>query len=154
MLPWHDLLAYSARAYLWAFPGATLLTRHMCTCVIQVETSAGLELARVSLIDEHGTVLLDELVKPQQRITNYLTRWSGITEDTLDGVTTTLQDVQARVRSLLPVDAVLVGHSLENDLRALKVTACVVVVRLAAVAHHLLAYSTIPRLTRSWCTGG
>ena len=39
----------------------------------------------------------------------------------LQGVNTRLVDVQAKLLDLLPVDAVLVGHSLDNDLRALNV---------------------------------
>lgn len=39
----------------------------------------------------------------------------------LENVTTTLGDVQKRLIALLPPDAILLGHSLENDLRALKV---------------------------------
>ncbi|MEQ2211872.1 RNA exonuclease 5 [Xenoophorus captivus] len=35
-------------------------------------------------------------------------------------ITTTLRDVQAKIRMLLPDNAVLVGHSLNNDLVALK----------------------------------
>ena len=48
-------------------------------------------------------------------------RYSGITEDMLKNVTTTLADVQKRLIDLFPSDAILLGHSFENDLRALKV---------------------------------
>ena len=54
-------------------------------------------------------------------MTNYLTKFSGITPQMLDGINTKVSDVQEAIRSLLPPDAVLAGHSLENDLRALKV---------------------------------
>ncbi|XP_029949919.1 RNA exonuclease 5 [Salarias fasciatus] len=84
-------------------------------------TVKGYELARVSLVDSGGTCLLDELVKPQNKILNYLTQFSGITAAMLRPVRTTLRDVQARLRALLPSDAVLVGHSIENDLSALKI---------------------------------
>ena len=50
-----------------------------------------------------------------------LYRYSGITEDMLKNVTTTLADVQKRLIDLFPSDAILLGHSFENDLRALKV---------------------------------
>ena len=39
----------------------------------------------------------------------------------LENVTTTLADVQQRLLDILPADAILVGHSLEFDFRALKV---------------------------------
>ena len=48
-------------------------------------------------------------------------RFSGITEKMLGNVTTTLPDVQKHLIDLLPEDAILLGHSLEFDLRALKV---------------------------------
>ncbi|XP_029006693.1 RNA exonuclease 5 [Betta splendens] len=83
-------------------------------------TEKGNELARVSLVDSDGNCVLDELVKPRNRILNYLTRFSGITAAMLRPITTTLRDVQAKLRALLPGDAVLVGHSLNNDLLALK----------------------------------
>lgn len=39
----------------------------------------------------------------------------------LENVTTTLPDVQKHLVDILPADAILLGHSLEFDLRALKV---------------------------------
>ncbi|XP_045903251.1 RNA exonuclease 5-like isoform X2 [Micropterus dolomieu] len=83
-------------------------------------TEKGYELARVSLVDSDGNCVMDDLVKPQDRILNYLTRFSGITAEMLRPITTNLQDVQRKLRALLPSDAVLVGHSLNNDLMALK----------------------------------
>uniref|UniRef100_A0A8C6K6Q4 Exonuclease domain-containing protein n=1 Tax=Nothobranchius furzeri TaxID=105023 RepID=A0A8C6K6Q4_NOTFU len=83
-------------------------------------TEKGHELTRVSLVDSDGNCVLDELVKPQSRVLNYLTKFSGITAAMLQPITTTLRVVQAKLRMLLPGDAVLVGHSLNNDLIALK----------------------------------
>ncbi|KAM4595767.1 RNA exonuclease 5 [Fundulus diaphanus] len=83
-------------------------------------TEKGYELARVSLVDSDGNCVLDQLVKPQNRVLNYLTKFSGITAAMLRPITTTLRDVQATIRTLLPDNAVLVGHSLNNDLVALK----------------------------------
>lgn len=66
-------------------------------------------------------VLYDQLVLPWNEITNYHTDKSGISAATLAGVTTRLEEVQKRFLELVPAEAILVGHALENDLKALKV---------------------------------
>nr|XP_045009865.1 RNA exonuclease 5-like [Jaculus jaculus] len=83
-------------------------------------TSKGRELTCISLVAEGGYCVMDELVKPDYKILDYLTSFSGITKKILHPVTTKLKDVQAHLKELLPPDAVLVGHSLVVDLRALK----------------------------------
>uniref|UniRef100_G3UIE2 RNA exonuclease 5 n=1 Tax=Loxodonta africana TaxID=9785 RepID=G3UIE2_LOXAF len=86
-------------------------------------TPKGRELTRISLVAEGGCCVMDELVKPDNKILDYLTSesFSGITKTVLNPVTTKLKDVQRQLKALLPPDAVLVGHSLDLDLRALKI---------------------------------
>ncbi|EQC25993.1 hypothetical protein SDRG_16141 [Saprolegnia diclina VS20] len=84
------------------------------------KTTRGVELTRISIVDEEYKVLLDAFVLPECRIVDYCTQYSGITKETLEGCTNTLADIQAKVLALVDADTILVGHSIENDLLALR----------------------------------
>ncbi|KAF8134342.1 hypothetical protein EV363DRAFT_1396762 [Boletus edulis] len=91
-------------------------------------TEDGKELTRVSIIDyESDIVVYDTLVKPPKPIIDYLTKWSGITEASLAMATTTLAQV-------VPT-SILVGHSLESDLKALR-TCHPLCIDTAVMYHH------------------
>lgn len=89
-------------------------------CEMCITTTGASELTRVSIVDEKLTMIYDTLVKPDNQITNYLTQFSGITPELMKDVTTRLADVQAKIREMLPPDAILCGQSLNSDLNALK----------------------------------
>lgn len=104
-------------------------------------------LARVCIVNQHGNVLLDAFAKPEEKITDYRTRFSGIRwsetsfsclvaretmESLLKGaLTASLTDRAADLARAPPAKAVkatiaemvkghvLVGHGLENDLEVL-----------------------------------
>lgn len=85
------------------------------------KTSIGAsELTRVSIIDEQGNEFYESLVRPTNKIVDYLTQFSGITAEMMKNVSKTLRDVQNDLRNKLPPDAILVGQSLNFDLHALK----------------------------------
>ena len=79
-----------------------------------------LELTRASAVGPDGSVIYDKLVMPARPITNYNTAHSGITAEQMTGVTTTLEDVQRDLLELVAAETILVGHSLENDLKRLR----------------------------------
>ncbi|CAK3889476.1 related to 3^-5^ exonuclease [Lecanosticta acicola] len=94
----------------------------MCITSPQRHTPQVFSLTRISLIDWDGNVVLDELVKPADPITDYLTPYSGMTAAMLETVTTTLSDIQTKLQSILTPQTILVGHSLNSDLNALQIT--------------------------------
>ena len=108
---------------------------------------AHLQLSRVAVVDEAMRVVMDELVLPEEPITDYNTQYSGITAEMMRGATLSAQQATQRILELaetgtssaaassssedsappnaaqqpaLQPQIFLVGHSLENDLRALR----------------------------------
>mmetsp|Transcript_56141 Transcript_56141/g.135998 ORF Transcript_56141/g.135998 Transcript_56141/m.135998 type:complete len:292 (+) Transcript_56141:2-877(+) len=76
-------------------------------------------LARVSLVDYYGRCIYDSFVKVEERVTDYRTYVSGVTpQDVQNGVE--FGQVRKSVRQILR-GKIVVGHGLENDLRALKI---------------------------------
>ena len=57
------------------------------------ETTVGRELTRISIVNDKLMVVYDKLVKPLNKITDYITEFSGITKELLEDVDLTLNDV-------------------------------------------------------------
>ena len=119
--------------------GRQVLSLDCEMCTVQGGASA---LTRISLVDWDGNTVMDEFVKPDLPVIDYLTpfvlhhvapcfpanhllpiRYSGITPALLALATTTLRDIQDRLlKSILTPHTILVGHSLDSDLTALQIT--------------------------------
>ena len=98
-------------------------------------------------------VLLDELVAPERPITDYNTRYSGITAAMLEPVTMGLADAQRRFLDLVPAETLLVGHSLENDLSALHLAHSRLLDTSVLFPHPKVRLRARPRLLHRSCLG-
>lgn len=84
-------------------------------------TTKGLELTRVTIVDSDCKTVYESLVKPLYPIIDYNTRFSGITKEQMDRTSTSILQVQANILHLCNSKTILVGHSLESDMKALKI---------------------------------
>ncbi|KAK4691733.1 RNA exonuclease, partial [Lecanoromycetidae sp. Uapishka_2] len=99
--------------------GRRVLAMDCEMCKVQGDETA---LTRISLVNWDGEIVMDELVMPDKPIADYLTLYSGITPEKLRNIRTTLQDIQDLLVKTITPKHILVGHSLNSDLTALKLT--------------------------------
>ena len=89
-------------------------------CEMCFNIDGEMEVVWLAVVNEHLECVYESFVKPAKKITNYLTKITGVSQKTLINVETSLHDVQMKLKEILPTDAILVGQSLNNDLHALK----------------------------------
>lgn len=85
-------------------------------------------LCRISVVDvKTNEVLLDTLVKPAWPVSDYRTWVNGIGAEHLENVQFTLRHAQAFMMKLCSDETVMMGHALQNDLAAIRMShhACV-----------------------------
>lgn len=76
-------------------------------------------LARVSIVNYHGTQIYDSYVRPKEFVTDWRTHVSGISTKNM-ATARSFEQVQAEVSVILQ-DRVLVGHAIKNDLEVLMI---------------------------------
>jgi hypothetical protein len=72
------------------------------------------------MLDSRGRVILDELCKPKYRVVDLNTRWSGISS--LEEAKHDLDSIRVEMNRHVSTNTIIVGHGLENDLKALRVS--------------------------------
>ena len=92
-------------------------------CEMCTTNSGALEICRVSLIspeaNDDNLIVMDTFVKPDNDIVDYHTEFSGITEEIMRSVSTKRCEVLDAMKHIIGPDTILVGHSLDSDLKAL-----------------------------------
>lgn len=77
-------------------------------------------LARISVVNFHGTQVYDSYVRPKEKVTNWRTQYSGISPKEMR-FARDFEDVQKEVADLM-ASRIVVGHDLKHDLDALKLS--------------------------------
>jgi RNA exonuclease 1 len=88
-----------------------------------VYTTAGLSLARLTVVDDRGNAVLDEFVRPEGTVLDLVTQFSGVKAEDLEPPRAVL-DIRAVRRALgafVSKETIMVGHGLENDLKAIRI---------------------------------
>jgi len=84
-------------------------------------TTNGLQLCKVTVVGIDGRLVYETIIRPDDTIVDYNTRFSGVTaRDLKRGSVKSLKDVQNDLLGFINANTILIGHGLENDLRALK----------------------------------
>lgn len=77
-------------------------------------------LARVSLVNYYGHVIMDEFVRPREKVTDWRTWVSGVKPEHMKEALS-FKEVQETVSGLLE-GRILVGHSIKHDLESLLIS--------------------------------
>ncbi|OMJ29636.1 Exonuclease GOR [Smittium culicis] len=73
-------------------------------------STIGIELTRVTIIDHNGVVILDELVKIYGEVLDLNTRYSGVSS--LDDAKYNFKEIQDKIMKMISKDTILLGHGL------------------------------------------
>ena len=84
-------------------------------------TLNGMELIRLTILDENDHLLFDTLVRPASEITDFNTRFSGITKEMFEmNRTVSFEEAIEMLKFYVSRTTIIIGHGLENDLIALR----------------------------------
>ena len=84
-------------------------------CVARGRGHSDRSVCRVAVVDENERVLLNEFVKPKEKIVSYLTPVTGLRAGDLDNGKS-LETVLTQVYALLSPDVTLVGQAVASDI--------------------------------------
>ncbi|TFK75814.1 hypothetical protein BDN72DRAFT_831251 [Pluteus cervinus] len=88
-----------------------------------ISTTGGSRVARVSVVDGAGKEVFDQLVRMDEgvEVIDYLTRFSGITEEEHAKAILSLESIRKALDSYIDSNTIIIGHALDNDLKTLRI---------------------------------
>lgn len=87
-----------------------------------VSTTAGLQIARLTIINSKAIVIFDQFLKPLGEVLDYNLRFSGVTPADLQKAKYNLKELKAKeLGKYINETTIIIGHGLENDLKALRI---------------------------------
>ncbi|KAL7676521.1 hypothetical protein ACOME3_002774 [Neoechinorhynchus agilis] len=81
---------------------------------------ARLDVTRLTLVDHKLRTRLDIIIRPSSPIIDYNTEFSGITPELMESAIHNTDEARRLLLKHVNRDTILIGHALENDLRALR----------------------------------
>lgn len=106
-----------------AMPKVIAVDCEMCECADPVTGARDKNsLIRLSVVNglDPAQVFIDTLVAPSLPIVDARTRIHGITEEDLGKMKVTMRHAQAALLNIITDDTIIIGHSVCNDLKALR----------------------------------
>uniref|UniRef100_A0A7S0YR66 Exonuclease domain-containing protein n=1 Tax=Polytomella parva TaxID=51329 RepID=A0A7S0YR66_9CHLO len=89
-------------------------------CVADGITHNHRSIAHIAVVDQFCNVLLDAYVTQEKPVVSYITPLTGLTKEILDVKGIPLQEALAKVKYILPKNCILVGQSIQNDVKWLQ----------------------------------
>ncbi|KAK6056878.1 hypothetical protein COOONC_05612 [Cooperia oncophora] len=86
-----------------------------------VYTTVGKEAARITVVDSYGNEVMDCVFRPEHELVDPNTRYSGLTVEDIQNTDQTLSDIREVLFEMINSETLLIGHALENDLKALRI---------------------------------
>uniref|UniRef100_A0A1I7TML1 Exonuclease domain-containing protein n=2 Tax=Caenorhabditis tropicalis TaxID=1561998 RepID=A0A1I7TML1_9PELO len=86
-----------------------------------VYTVAGPALARLTMVDMQSKKVLDIFIKPPTEVLDPNTEFSGLTMEQIQNAKDTMQTCHQKLFKLVNSETILIGHSLESDLKSMRI---------------------------------
>jgi RNA exonuclease 1 len=104
--------------------GPYIQGQHLSVVSLDCEMSYtlnGMEMVRLTVLDSRDQLVFDVLVRPESEITDFNSRFSGVTQEMFDSQpTVSFDEAIEMLKYYVSKTTIIIGHGLENDLNVLR----------------------------------